>query len=351
MGMILPDRRALGYAFSSDVRPLTLDAVSESTAESSASRSSTGRRQRTRRGLPRRPGSPPWRSPPRRCAAPAAGGRCGRRWAAEGRSRAHRSSARARGAAGGRGPVSTRATRPRAPRATSRACRAPARGRCGGAGRARRGPRGRPSSPSAARSACASARAGLGRTTFAPRWAYSSGMIQAWATQASATAGDSGSSASRSAAVPRNGTTCATVVRVQIAPSRSSRAASTRRRQWTSASSGSSSTATAVGRRVSRRRLAGAGSRARRRRAAPPHLLGLPGACRDHPEVAAIELGAEGRDRRLDRLGVVGRPAPASCGRCGPCGSVWTWWMARHTPRRSRTIRVTSPASARASRA
>ncbi len=37
-------------------------------------------------------------------------------------------------------------------------------------------------------------------------------MIQAWATQASATGSDSGSSASRSAAAPRNGTTCATVV-------------------------------------------------------------------------------------------------------------------------------------------
>ena len=187
---------------------------------------------------------------------------------------------------------------------------------------ARRGPRGRRAARAPPRWPAPRRGRGLGRTTLAPRWAYSSGMIQARATQASATGSDRGSSASRSAAVPRNGTTCATVVR-----SRSRRAA-----------------------RAARRRRAGASGRARARGAArrprprpagqplgdrqaqdhelgadgqPPHLLGLPGACRDHPEVAAIELGAEGRDRRLDRLG----PSAVHC-----ASVAWPLWSMRISP-------------------
>src|SRR3954452_12860119 len=114
-------------------------------------------------------------------------------------------------------------------------------------------------------------------------------MIHAWAMQTTATGKVSGCSASRAAAAPRTGTTCATVVAVHHRPSIRSRRASIRARQWTPATSGRTSPA---------KSLAAADRQAHDHQVGVErqlaHLLGVPGARRDHPEVAAIELGAEG---------------------------------------------------------
>ena len=74
-------------------------------------------------------------------------------------------------------------------------------------------------------------RAARGRTTFAPRLAYSAGIPHACTTAIAATGNESGSSAISSAAVARNGIVCASVVSVQSRPRRRSRAASIRGRQ------------------------------------------------------------------------------------------------------------------------
>ena len=80
-----------------------------------------------------------------------------------------------------------------------------------------------------------------GRTTFAPRCAYSSGITHACARHASATGSASGFSHISSAAAPTNGTMCAAVVSVHSAPARRRRSSSTRGRQWTAAVSGRTS--------------------------------------------------------------------------------------------------------------
>ena len=153
------------------------------------------------------------RSPARRRAARAAGARCGRRramLAAAGLARvdldavAVRAAARAAGRRRTRRPIHA----PSSPRLEHEpgVARA-ARGRHDRRGR-------RAGRPSAARTAAWSTpsvamppRGVRGRRTFAPRCAYSSGMIQACARQASATGSASGCSHISIAAAPTKGTT------------------------------------------------------------------------------------------------------------------------------------------------
>src|SRR5919198_4939039 len=130
-------------------------------------------------------------------------------------------------------------------------------------------------------------------------------MTHAWAKLARLTGSASGWTMNSTTPAAMNGTTWATVIAVHINPVRSMRRASTRGRQWTAASSGSGSAATAM--------LLPAGDRQ-----AHDHevgverqladLLGLALAGRDHREIAAVELLAEGPHGGLDGLGIVGRP-------------------------------------------
>src|SRR4051812_36833028 len=129
-------------------------------------------------------------------------------------------------------------------------------------------------------------------------------MTHAWTRHRIATGTVStGLTATSTSAAARKGTTCATVVAVHQRPSVRSRRASMRARQWTPATSGRTSPANG---------LAAADGQAHDHEVGVErqlaHLVGVPGARRDHPEVAALELGAEGLDRALDRLGVVGAP-------------------------------------------
>src|SRR3954468_841610 len=140
-------------------------------------------------------------------------------------------------------------------------------------------------------------------------------MTQACAKLASVTGSASGSTANSTAPAPMNGTTCAVVIAVQTAAVRLSPRSSTSGRQWTASSSGRLSVARAGG-----GTSAGAdrgGSAARDRQAHDDevrvdgqlaHLLGLALAGGHHAEVPLLELRAELPRRRVDRLGVVGRP-------------------------------------------
>src|SRR5919198_18941 len=130
-------------------------------------------------------------------------------------------------------------------------------------------------------------------------------MTHAWAMLARLTGSASGWTMNSTTPAAMNGTTWATVIAVHISPVRSMGRASTRGRQWTAASSGSGSAATAM--------LLPAGDRQ-----AHDHeigverqladLLGLALAGRDHREIAAVELLAEGPHGGLDGLGVLSGP-------------------------------------------
>src|SRR3954471_14800086 len=138
-------------------------------------------------------------------------------------------------------------------------------------------------------------------------------MIHACARPTSVTGNASGWTANISAPAPTNGITWAVVVAVHSAAVRCRRRSSTSGRQWTTWRSGRPSPTVSAAMGSVRAVGLAAGDRQ-----AHDHelgvareladLLGLSLAGRDHPEVALVELRAEGADRRVDRRGIVGRP-------------------------------------------
>src|SRR5689334_3260509 len=137
-------------------------------------------------------------------------------------------------------------------------------------------------------------------------------MTHAWAKLARQTGRASGCTMNSATPAAMKGTTWAIVMSVHVRPVRSSRRASTRGRQWTAASSGSGSATWASGSAAT-----GSGLPAGDRQAHDhelgvdrqlAHLLGVTLTRRDHPEVAVVELFAEGLNGGLDCLRVVGCP-------------------------------------------
>ena len=237
-----------------------------------------------------------------------------------GPARARRSSGRAvRPARRSSAPASPTSQMPSSPRSSASPVRAGARAPRGRAGR-RAGP-----APRARRPRCA---ARFGRTTLAPRNAYSSGMIQACARQASATGSVIGLERAAARRPPRRtGRRRRSVQAVQTA-ARSVRSdcAVVGSRQGTPASSGRAAVGRAQAGRahcrpaIGRRMITSSASRRQ--------LVDLGGAALalvDDADVALVELAPE-RPRRPPRARPGRRRSTrrASSARCSPCGSVAT---------------------------
>ena len=203
-------------------------------------------------------------SRPRRCAAPAAGARCDRRRAA----RAPGSGRRriARGARRGR-------SAPHRPPPPARCQSARARARLPGGRRAHaaRGPADRRAAPGRDAPEPSELHLATGASTRAPRFAYSSGRIQAYAMASTSIGTIAWSAATSASASSGIGSTWAMMVSVQSRSVRRSVARLTGRRHRTPATSGSTSALIAVcyPPAIGRRRITSGSSTGSSRTASP----------------------------------------------------------------------------------
>src|SRR4051812_36230195 len=136
-------------------------------------------------------------------------------------------------------------------------------------------------------------------------------MIHAWASATSATGADSGWSSISTTATAMNGTTCATVVRVQSLPRRRRVASLARGRQGTAASSGRGPAACWKPAASTVVLAAGDGPAEDDRVGIERELAdlrGVPRTVAHHPDVALVQLTPEGLHGGVVRRLVLGGP-------------------------------------------